>query len=310
MNSNKAYRRGLDLVSSTSVLSKFKKASLYTIFLFVILFALSSLVEMLDFPAYSIKETYGPQIKKRPIIVSSVAPTKEILYTYDSYDFSKAQSFSRKTNLVYLSHVDKQELEDALLMKMPYNIRMSAKKYIKDILHYSEVFQVDPVWTLAVIWTESHFRSYAKSRVSATGLMQIMPRTGKFLVKLLKRPSDKRLVRKLIKDPRTNIELGTYYLRRLIKRFGLHQYATVAYNMGPSYVSKRLKRGRPVGNRNLYFDKVARYYYILQKGVRELERETKTLAKDSFVLRLAPIDITYYFGHDLHDLVLPRYALR
>ena len=76
----------------------------------------------------------------------------------------------------------------------------------------AETYQVDPFWVIAVMWTESHFDVYARSHVNAMGLMQVLPETGRFLSRLLKRPVTKEYVVQMIHHPRFNIELGSIFL--------------------------------------------------------------------------------------------------
>lgn len=53
--------------------------------------------------------------------------------------------------------------------------------YVSTIQKYSEENDLDPYFTCAVIDTESGFDASAVSRVGATGLMQLMPDTAKWL---------------------------------------------------------------------------------------------------------------------------------
>jgi soluble lytic murein transglycosylase len=73
----------------------------------------------------------------------------------------------------------------------------------------------------------------------ATGLMQIMPQTGQNISKLLGEEFD----RFLLYDRRVNIKFGTYYLSRLLDKFGGNEILALAsYNGGPRNVENWLKR--------------------------------------------------------------------
>lgn len=92
--------------------------------------------------------------------------------------------------------------------------------------------RVDPWWVMGLIRQESRFIPDVKSPVGATGLMQIMPATGKMLAKSvgLKTGSGLQLA-----DVTTNVKLGTTYMRQLHDRFGGSALlASAAYNAGPS----------------------------------------------------------------------------
>lgn len=97
---------------------------------------------------------------------------------------------------------------------------------------------LDPVMVAALIEIESRFDPFAKSRVGACGLMQLMPPTARELA-----TPNARLDARHLFNPVLNIELGTTYLARLLQRFdGDLQRALIAYNAGPS-VARSLVRG-------------------------------------------------------------------
>lgn len=101
---------------------------------------------------------------------------------------------------------------------------------------------LDPFMVAAVIRTESRFRPAVESSKGARGLMQIMPDTGRWAAAQLKiEPySDD-----LLKEPATNIRIGSWYLRRLIDQYrGDVVIALAAYNGGPSNVDRWLADGR------------------------------------------------------------------
>lgn len=91
---------------------------------------------------------------------------------------------------------------------------------------------LDPWWVLGLIRQESRFLPDVKSSVGATGLMQIMPATGKMLAK---NAGLKSINKTQLADVNTNVRLGTAYMRQLQDRFGGSALlASAAYNAGPS----------------------------------------------------------------------------
>ncbi len=84
-------------------------------------------------------------------------------------------------------------------------------------------FGVDPRLIMAVILVESGGNPLATSPAGAAGLMQVMPSTF----------TGMGYDRRLIYDPRTNIEAGTRYLAECLTIFGGDVYwAAAAYNAG------------------------------------------------------------------------------
>ena len=89
---------------------------------------------------------------------------------------------------------------------------------------------VDPLLVAAVIEAESSFDPHAVSPVGAIGLMQVMPVTASDLGS--SDPAE-------ISVPRKNVDIGTRYLARLLRRFeGNVALAVAAYNAGPGAVSR------------------------------------------------------------------------
>lgn len=103
--------------------------------------------------------------------------------------------------------------------------------------------QVDPDLINGVIWVESRFNPLAISGAGARGLMQLMPKTEKFLAGAM----GWTVGPESWKAPRYNIRLGTHFLRRLLKAFdGREEWALAAYNAGPGNV-RRFGPGRWLG---------------------------------------------------------------
>jgi soluble lytic murein transglycosylase-like protein len=124
----------------------------------------------------------------------------------------------------------------------PYFIRMYYPvRYEEAIKKDAKRFAVDPYLVMALILQESSFQPNAKSRVGATGLMQLMPATGKELGQKL----HGRLSIIRIENPETNIELGTYHVQHMIQLFGNNvQLAVASYNAGQGNVL-RWRRAAP-----------------------------------------------------------------
>lgn len=182
----------------------------------------------------------------------------------------------------------KEELHATVLATLPPRMQPGLQPYLTHTLELCQRYNIDPFWALSVMWTESHFNAKAVSPASAVGLMQIMPDTGLFLSHAKGQRAPKKVVSLMLLHPHSNIDLGVFYLSRLLKRYkGNYVHATVAYNMGPGWVSKRLRHRLPVGKRNKYLDKVRVAYESLSTPYVRYIRYNKPLYRTSLVYRHA-----------------------
>ena len=113
------------------------------------------------------------------------------------------------------------------------------KGYFAEVQNDALNYDLDPYLVLAVIREESRFNPKALSRSKAHGLMQIMPKTGQGIASQLKiNPFNT----KKMFDPTTNIQMGSFYLSSLVKRFDGNLYLALAgYNGGPNRIDRYLK---------------------------------------------------------------------
>ena len=97
-----------------------------------------------------------------------------------------------------------------------------------DLIHEkAQKYDVDPALVAAVVETESRFKTTARSQVGAQGLMQLMPRTGRWLGA------------SNLYDPEQNVDAGVRYLKYLQGRFdGNLNKAIAAYNAGEGNVQR------------------------------------------------------------------------
>ncbi len=90
---------------------------------------------------------------------------------------------------------------------------------------------LDPLMVIALIRQESAFNPLATSRVGAKGLMQLMPATAKRFNRKIKVAH--------LADPKTNVTLGTKYLKQLLTRFdGNLIYTLASYNAGENRIDR------------------------------------------------------------------------
>jgi soluble lytic murein transglycosylase len=97
-------------------------------------------------------------------------------------------------------------------------------------------YGVEPQLIMSVIKAESDFNTNAHNKGSnARGLMQITPIAEIDIKKAGVQIND-------IYNPKQNIEAGTYYLSKLIKKFNDVPLALAAYNAGMGNVNKWMKQ--------------------------------------------------------------------
>jgi len=121
----------------------------------------------------------------------------------------------------------------------------------------AQKYDVDPALVAAVVETESRFRTNARSQVGARGLMQLMPKTGRWLG-----------ARNLYNADQ-NVDAGAKYLKYLNARFDGNLTKTIAaYNAGEGNV-RRYNGVPPFRETRSYVKKVMSRY---EKRKRELRQ--------------------------------------
>ena len=110
--------------------------------------------------------------------------------------------------------------------------------YTNELNIAGEKLNLDPYYIISLIKEESHFDEKAKSSTNAIGLMQIMPATANYIISMLKMDIPSLAD---IENPKTNIYLGTNYLRYLEDTFQDDLLVTAAYNGGEGSVRKWIK---------------------------------------------------------------------
>lgn len=110
--------------------------------------------------------------------------------------------------------------------------------YLREIEKWSSDRELNPLLVTALMRQESRFQAKIKSVAGATGLMQVMPDTGKWIAQTIK-VDNKTLD---LENPNDNIMLGTWYLDHTHEQYGNNSMLAIAsYNAGPGNVAKWLK---------------------------------------------------------------------
>lgn len=125
-------------------------------------------------------------------------------------------------------------------LKDPDSVRRSyPRAFPALVLKVARENKLDPHLIWAIMRTESHYRTDVISRVGATGLMQIMPTTGRLIAQAMDLKS---FHPSKLFDPRLNLKMAGWYLRAVSDKLkGQIPLMASAYNGGPHNVARWLK---------------------------------------------------------------------
>ncbi|GIZ50804.1 lytic transglycosylase domain-containing protein [Noviherbaspirillum aridicola] len=137
-----------------------------------------------------------------------------------------AAEFARQKNvldrMVNTSERTKAELDFTQRFPTPFRDIMTAA---------TSRLGLDMAWVYGLIRQESRFLMNARSHVGASGLMQVMPATAKWVARKIGLAD---FTPHKMNDVDTNIMLGTNYLNMVLNDLeGSQAMATAAYNAGP-----------------------------------------------------------------------------
>jgi len=120
-------------------------------------------------------------------------------------------------------------------------------RFDSEITEAANKYNIDPMLLKAVVWRESAFQPGKVGRDGERGLMQVMEGAAKDWAKSQKNdtfdPAD-------LFEPKTNIEVGAWYLSQSLKRYSGKDdpipFALAEYNAG------RQRMNRWIGDNNLH----------------------------------------------------------
>lgn len=221
----------------------------------------------------------------------------------DYYSFEGLHSaFNTHLDIRRTEEFSRSELEKMIISSVKTSRQKKLKKYITSTLKFSEDYQMDPFWIIAVMMVESGFDKTAQSPRNARGLMQIKPDTAEHLYQLMnkKNISEKQIERNL-HHPDKNIEVGVFYLKKLLQNFRLnYRHATIAYNVGPNKLKSLLNANEIDTAKNSYLVKVQDHYNEISNNFSE-----------ALKARPKPFELTYVVkdqGHKLEEQYLGLFA--
>jgi soluble lytic murein transglycosylase len=107
---------------------------------------------------------------------------------------------------------------------------------------YAKTHGLDEAWVLGLVRQESRFIADARSGAGAAGLMQLMPRTARYVARKIGLHN---FAPQRVTEVHTNVTLGTGYLRMVLDELGSPVLASAAYNAGPGR-ARRWRDARPL----------------------------------------------------------------
>ncbi len=107
---------------------------------------------------------------------------------------------------------------------------------------YAKSHGLDEAWVLGLARQESRFIADARSSAGAAGLMQLMPRTARYVARKI---GMRRFHHRDVTKVETNVNLGARYMKLVLDQLGHPVLASTAYNAGPSR-ARRWRDARPL----------------------------------------------------------------
>jgi soluble lytic murein transglycosylase len=185
--------------------------------------------------------------------------SKELLG--DRYNGSPAQKIESQG---YLNYFVLREVKRSLSPEWQDYV----PQLVQVIIEESRLYDLDPIFVLAIIQTESRFNPNTVGTSGEIGLMQILPKTGEWIAKKYELPWSGS---SMLYNPIVNVKVGIRYFALLRKKFDRSAYFYLpAYNMGPLNVmrlNRDLASADDTGNRIkfIYSSKVMANYDAIYK---------------------------------------------
>lgn len=161
----------------------------------------------------------------------------------------------------------KKAVWTAILIIIALGIIIGYKPYLRKFeypLEYSEYvtvsaerYNLDPYLIYSVIKAESKFDEEAKSSKNAQGLMQITPETADWALGEMGLSADADVF-----EPQINIEVGCWYLAKLLSDHGGNlEAALAAYNAGSTNVNNWKNEDGSFSPENIEFEETYDYVH-------------------------------------------------
>ena len=157
---------------------------------------------------------------------------------FDDAELLAASEFARRAQ-VYDRSI---QAADRTVRQHNFSLRYPAP--FKEVFaEYAKTYGLDEAWVLGLVRQESRFVTEARSEAGAAGLMQVMPRTARYVARKIGMRDYRG---KSVTEVQTNVTLGTGYLRLVLDQLGHPVLASAAYNAGPARARRWRDVSRPL----------------------------------------------------------------
>lgn len=191
------------------------------------------------------------QVQSQPGIQRALALYRLGLYTeaqrewawairrYDDRQLLAASELALR-NGIYDRSIDAAERTQQV---HDFGLRFPAP-YRTELQEHVRSNDLDEAWVYGLMRQESRFALHANSTVGASGLMQIMPETARWVARKI---GLKHYRSALLTEVDTNLRLGTYYLKTVLSQLNNNPVlASAAYNAGPTRAQQWRDDHRPL----------------------------------------------------------------
>jgi len=175
----------------------------------------------------------------------------------EKFDLEKQIDFQRKR----ISDLEEKLQILQVIEDFQIGFNNEEKEQLADVI-YTECkrYDYDPMFLMALIYTESSFMRGQVSSVGAEGLMQIRPFVGRSL-------ADKMGVdwedSTTLFQPELNIRMGSLHLFEMILKFKDVRKAVISYNLGETALRSRVRLNKPLPKS--YINKVMENYNLFKE---------------------------------------------
>lgn len=143
----------------------------------------------------------------------------------------------------------------SIILFVVFNFFVQKPTYKELAERYSAEFGLETSLVLAIIQSESSYKPTAVSKSGAIGLMQIIPKTGKWIAESF----GEHFTEDVLFDPETNIKYGCFYLKYLFDKFNEEDIVICAYNAGEGKVTSWLDENGKLDKELIDYDETKKY---------------------------------------------------